>query len=70
MRDRYVKKVEDEQRMQESLRAVEKKHLPHMLCVTNMLLHVCAFSVKWRAGVPVSEYTAILGDKIWTAPLL
>lgn len=39
MRDRYVKKVEDEQAMQDSLRAVEKKQLPHMLCVTNMLLH-------------------------------
>src|SRR5260370_24656864 len=25
--------------MQEALRAVEKKQLPHMLCVTNMLLH-------------------------------
>jgi type I restriction enzyme M protein len=39
MRKRYVKKVEDEQHMQEGLRAVEKKQLPHMLCVTNMLLH-------------------------------
>lgn len=39
MRDRYIKKVEDEQAMQASLRAVEKKQLPHMLCVTNMLLH-------------------------------
>jgi len=39
MRDRYVKKVKDAQRMQEALRAVEKKQLPHMLCVTNMLLH-------------------------------
>lgn len=39
MRDRYVKKVEDEQTMQDSMRAVEKKQLPHMLCVTNMLLH-------------------------------
>ena len=39
MRERYVKKVEDEQRMQLALRAVEKKQLPHMLCVTNMLLH-------------------------------
>src|SRR6202163_1933155 len=39
MRDRYVKKVEDEQHMQEALGAVEKKQLPHMLCVTNMLLH-------------------------------
>src|SRR5277367_4071771 len=39
MRERYVKNVGDEQRMQEGLRAVEKKQLPHMLCVTNMLLH-------------------------------
>ncbi|SFH38220.1 type I restriction enzyme M protein [Nitrosospira sp. Nsp14] len=39
MRDRYVKTVEDEQSMLTNLRAVEKKQLPHMLCVTNMLLH-------------------------------
>jgi type I restriction enzyme M protein len=39
MRDRYVKKPEQEQAMQSGLRAVEKKQLPHMLSVTNMLLH-------------------------------
>lgn len=39
MRERYVKRPEDERRMQASLRAYEKKQLPHMLCVTNMLLH-------------------------------
>jgi len=39
MRDRAVKTVKDEQKMQRGLRAVEKKPLPHMLCVTNMLLH-------------------------------
>ncbi|NPU83892.1 MAG: SAM-dependent DNA methyltransferase [Syntrophaceae bacterium] len=39
MRDRYVKTPEDEERMQKALRATEKKQLPHMLCVTNMLLH-------------------------------
>ncbi len=39
MRERYVKRPEDEQTMQAALRAVEKKQLPHMLCVTNMLLH-------------------------------
>ena len=39
MREHYVKKVEDERKMQAALRAVEKKQLPHMLCVTNMLLH-------------------------------
>src|SRR5665213_635937 len=39
MRSNYVTTVEDEQQMQGGLRAVEKKQLPHMLCVTNMLLH-------------------------------
>jgi type I restriction enzyme M protein len=39
MRDRYVKTPQDEMLMQRSLRAVEKKPLPHMLCTTNMLLH-------------------------------
>ncbi|MDP3098084.1 MAG: class I SAM-dependent DNA methyltransferase [Syntrophales bacterium] len=39
MRERYVKTPVDEQKMQQGLRATEKKQLPHMLCVTNMLLH-------------------------------
>ena len=39
MRERYVKRPEDERLMESGLRAVEKKPLPHMLCVTNMLLH-------------------------------
>jgi type I restriction enzyme M protein len=39
MRSQYVRKPAQEQAMQEALRAVEKKQLPHMLCVTNMLLH-------------------------------
>ncbi len=39
MREHYVKRPEDEATMQASLHAVEKKQLPHMLAVTNMLLH-------------------------------
>ncbi|WP_299820884.1 class I SAM-dependent DNA methyltransferase [uncultured Jannaschia sp.] len=39
MREHHVKRPEDEAVMQASLRAVEKKQLPHMLAVTNMLLH-------------------------------
>lgn len=39
MRERYVRTPLDTEMMQNSLRAVEKKPLPHMLCVTNMLLH-------------------------------
>jgi type I restriction enzyme M protein len=39
MRQHYVRRVEDELAMQQALQGVEKKQLPHMLCVTNMLLH-------------------------------
>src|SRR3990172_5300648 len=39
MRERYVKTPPDQQKKQQALRATEKKQLPHMLCVTNMLLH-------------------------------
>jgi len=35
----YVRTPKQRETMQASLRAVEKKQLPHMLCVTNMLLH-------------------------------
>ena len=35
----YVKTAADEEIMQASIRGVEKKSLPHMLCVTNMILH-------------------------------
>ncbi|WP_237172028.1 class I SAM-dependent DNA methyltransferase [Pandoraea norimbergensis] len=36
---RFVKTPDDERTLQAGLRAVELKQLPHMLCVTNMLLH-------------------------------
>jgi type I restriction enzyme M protein len=39
MRENYVTRPEHEAQMQGALRAVEKKPLPHMLCVTNMLLN-------------------------------
>ena len=39
MRAHHIKRPEDEALMQASLRAVEKKPLPHMLATTNMLLH-------------------------------
>lgn len=34
-----AKSAEDEATIQNSLRGIEKKHLPHILCMTNMLLH-------------------------------
>ena len=39
MEKAYVKTPTQREKMQAALRAVEKKALPHMLCVTNMLLH-------------------------------
>lgn len=39
IRKKYVKGVDDEALLQKSIMGVEKKHLPHLLCVTNMMLH-------------------------------
>jgi type I restriction enzyme M protein len=36
---KYVKTPEDEALLQQSIFGVEKKQLPHLLCVTNMILH-------------------------------
>jgi type I restriction enzyme M protein len=38
-RQRYVKTAADAEILQDSIFGVEKKALPHMLCVTNMILH-------------------------------
>src|SRR5882672_7855632 len=38
-RQNYVRTEEDEETLVESVRGVEKKSMPHMLAVTNMLLH-------------------------------
>jgi len=39
LRRKYRKTGEDEQTIQRSIRGIEKKPLPHMLCITNMVLH-------------------------------
>ncbi|HMP75478.1 MAG TPA: class I SAM-dependent DNA methyltransferase [Kiritimatiellia bacterium] len=39
IRKQYVKKAADEQKLQDAIAGVEKKPMPHLLCVTNMLLH-------------------------------
>ncbi|MFC4271788.1 N-6 DNA methylase [Sneathiella chungangensis] len=38
-REKYVNSGADEKVLQRSIKGVEKKALPHMLCVTNMILH-------------------------------
>jgi type I restriction enzyme M protein len=39
IRKKYVKTAADEKTLQQSITGVEKKQLPHLLSVTNMLLH-------------------------------
>ena len=39
LRSKYVKSVKDREKLQKAIHGVEKKPLPHLLCVTNMLLH-------------------------------
>src|SRR5690606_17094141 len=39
VRKKDVKTAKDEQQLQASVRGVEKKPLPHLLCVTNMIVH-------------------------------
>jgi type I restriction enzyme M protein len=39
VRSKYVKGAKDEAKLQASLFGVEKKPLPHLLCVTNMMFH-------------------------------
>lgn len=39
IRSKYVKTTEDEEKLQKNIFGVEKKQLPHLLCITNMILH-------------------------------
>ncbi len=39
VRKRYVKGPADEAILQRSIRGIEKKPLPHLLCTTNLILH-------------------------------
>lgn len=39
VRSKYVKNAKDEAKLQASVNGVEKKPLPHLLCVTNMMFH-------------------------------
>ena len=44
----YVKTAEDHQTLQKQIFGVEKKQLPHLLCVTNMMLHGIEVPVQIR----------------------
>jgi len=62
IRKHEVKSPADEQRLQESIRGVEKKPLPHLLCTTNMLLHGIEVPVNIRhdntLAKPYASYTS------------
>jgi len=48
LRKKYVKDADDEATLQASISGVEKKPLPHLLCVTNMLFHGIAVPSQIR----------------------
>jgi type I restriction enzyme M protein len=62
IRNNDVKTPDEEKRLQESIRGVEKKQLPHLLCVTNMLLHGIEVPVNVRhdntLAKPYASYTS------------
>src|SRR5256885_5225480 len=62
IRKHEVKSPADEQRLQDSIRGVEKKPLPHLLCVTNMLLHGIEVPINVRhdntLAKPYASYTS------------
>lgn len=58
---KQVKSVKDEAKIQQSIHGVEKKPLPYMLLVTNMMLHGIEEPVTMRRGnmleKPLRDYT-------------
>ncbi len=61
VRENYIKRKEEEERLQDSIYGTELKSLPHMLAVTNMMLH----SVETPSNIkrdntlakPLTDYT-------------
>lgn len=62
VRDKYVKSVEDNAVLQQAIHGVEKKPLPHLLSVTNMVLHGIEVPLNIRHDNtltrPYKDYTA------------
>jgi len=62
-RDRYVKTKEDEEKLVVSIHGVEKKALPHMLAVTNMILHGVDTPTNIRRDNTLKRPYTSYGDK-------
>jgi len=62
VRSKYVNTADDWRTLQESIRGVEKKQLPHLLCTTNVLLHGIEVPSRIRHGNtlarPLRDYGA------------
>ncbi|QYJ88845.1 N-6 DNA methylase [Shewanella halotolerans] len=50
VKDNYVKSASDHQTLQQQIHGVEKKQLPHLLCITNMMLHGIEVPVQIKHG--------------------
>lgn len=61
-RKNFVKSTRDEEALKKSIHGVEKKTLPHMLCITNMILHGIDIPVNIKhdntLSRPLRDYTA------------
>ena len=62
IRAMQVKSVEDEHLLQKSIHGIEKKPMPHLLCVTNMMLHGIDVPTQIRhdnaLARPLRDYSA------------
>lgn len=62
-RERYVQTQADEETLQNSIHGVEKKALPHMLCITNMILHGIDVPKEIRHGNTLERPYTDYGEK-------
>jgi type I restriction enzyme M protein len=60
---KQVKSSADEETLQRTIRGVEKKALPHMLCITNMILHGIDTPSSVTHGNTLSKPYRDYGDK-------
>src|SRR5258708_5889644 len=57
VRRKYVKSAADEAKLQANISGVEKKPLPHLLCVTNMMFHGRGAPSNSRNDTPLARPT-------------
>lgn len=59
----FVRSTDDETLLQSTIRGVEKKALPHMLCITNMILHGIDTPTGIRHGNTLEKPYRDYGDR-------